>query len=236
MRQPSAIKFAIYRRIRNLLLWLNPKTRGHFEFYSNVVDDTALTDPDRAIGSFDKVHWNNVGKMQFEYLLQQKMEPCNKFLDIGCGNLRAGIHIINYLDQGNYFGTDISKNVLLSANENIAAYGLEGKLPHIYITQGANLNFLPKEYFDIIHAHSVFSHLDTPSFIALLKACHSLLKADGYFDLTFKEGRVGGYMKEDFYYTKQNVVDICSVSGYSVTFPEDWTYSQVKARLKKYVK
>ena len=36
-------------------------------------------------------------------------------LEIGCGNLRAGRLFIDYLDAGNYYGIDISPDILLAA-------------------------------------------------------------------------------------------------------------------------
>ena len=39
-------------------------------------------------------------------------------LEIGCGNLRAGHLFIGYLDAGNYYGIDISPDILLAAQDS----------------------------------------------------------------------------------------------------------------------
>ena len=38
-----------------------------------------------------------------------------RMLEIGCGNLRAGRLFIDHLDAGDYYGTDISPDILLAA-------------------------------------------------------------------------------------------------------------------------
>ncbi len=41
-------------------------------------------------------------------------------LEIGCGNLRAGRLFIEHLDAGDYYGIDISPDILLAAQRTLA--------------------------------------------------------------------------------------------------------------------
>lgn len=34
--------------------------------------------------------WDEIGKLQFEFMVKQGLKPHHKFLDIGCGSLRGG--------------------------------------------------------------------------------------------------------------------------------------------------
>jgi len=34
--------------------------------------------------------WEEMGKLQFDYLISQKLMPHHQFLDVGCGSLRGG--------------------------------------------------------------------------------------------------------------------------------------------------
>ncbi len=79
-------------------------------------------------------------------------------LEIGCGNLRAGRLFIDYLDAGNYYGIDISPDILLAAQATIEEFGLQPKLPHLTLVRDLKLEFLPSDQFTVVHAHSVFSH------------------------------------------------------------------------------
>jgi cyclopropane fatty-acyl-phospholipid synthase-like methyltransferase len=59
------------------------------------------------------------GQIQFELLKQVGCMPSSKVLEIGCGWLNAGTHIIAYLDKGNYVGIDPNewlRNVAMKQN------------------------------------------------------------------------------------------------------------------------
>ncbi len=64
-------------------------------------------------------------------------------LDIGCGNLRGGRLFIDYLDAGNYYGIDISPEILVAALDTIAEYRLQPKLPRLALVNDLTLGFLP---------------------------------------------------------------------------------------------
>ena len=69
--------------------------------------------------------------MQFDYLVRHGLRPEHRMLEIGCGNLRAGRLFIGYLDTGNYYGLDISPDILIAAQETLVSYDLREKLPHL---------------------------------------------------------------------------------------------------------
>src|SRR5207248_6045542 len=47
-----------------------------------------------------------LGRYVFEFLVESGCRPDHRVLDFGCGALRAGVHVIPYLNAGNYFGVD----------------------------------------------------------------------------------------------------------------------------------
>jgi hypothetical protein len=55
--------------------------------------------------------WDILGKLQLDFLVQNGLQPHHVLYDIACGSLRAGIHLIPYLNRGNYVG--IEKEELL---------------------------------------------------------------------------------------------------------------------------
>jgi hypothetical protein len=56
--------------------------------------------------------WDELGRLQLEFLVEAGLEPRHKLLDIGCGCLRGGIHYLDYLDEGNYFGLDVNSSLI----------------------------------------------------------------------------------------------------------------------------
>ncbi|MGJ8668070.1 MAG: SAM-dependent methyltransferase [Oceanococcus sp.] len=105
--------------------------------------------------------WESIGKLQFEFLLQQGLRPNQKVLDLGCGCFRAGVHLVQHLDIGHYFGVDISQELLDAGYEReLVPNGLDARLPkenlacsEDFEVDAFNVNF------DYVIAQSVFTHL-----------------------------------------------------------------------------
>lgn len=98
-------------------------------------------------------------KFQIEFLKTMGLSKSDRFLDIGCGTLRGGIPIIDYLDTGNYTGIDVRKIVLDEAKKELKEERLKNKSPRlIHFENIRDLNF--KKKFDYIFAFAVLGHLD----------------------------------------------------------------------------
>ena len=62
-------------------------------------------------------YWDEIGRLQFEYLVSQGLRPHHYLLDIACGALRAGIHFIPYLEPGHYLGIDKEADLIQAGTE-----------------------------------------------------------------------------------------------------------------------
>jgi SAM-dependent methyltransferase len=159
-------------------------------------------------------------------------------LEIGCGNLRAGWRLIDYLEPGHYHGLDISPEVLFSAQETLAEFSLQPKLPYLSIVRDLRFAFLPDERFDVVHAHSVFSHSPLPVIDECFAHVARVLKPDGFFDFTFDrtEGREYDVLREDFYYRTETLVSLAARHGLDARFMADWEelpHKQSKIRVRR---
>ena len=105
--------------------------------------------------------WDKIGQMQFDYLRAQGLQPGSTLLDIGCGCLRGGVHYAAYLDAGNYYGIDLSRDLLDSGYDiELAAAGLQHKVPRENLRDTDAFDIAPFGVrFDMAIAVSVFSHL-----------------------------------------------------------------------------
>ena len=56
--------------------------------------------------------WDQVGRLQLDFLRGRGLEPEARLLDVGCGCLRGGVHLVEYLSPGRYYGIDISPALL----------------------------------------------------------------------------------------------------------------------------
>ncbi|MFF4319096.1 class I SAM-dependent DNA methyltransferase [Streptomyces sp. NPDC001568] len=206
--------------------WLRFKHPDHVGYYRAVMASDTGRNPEAAVGSQSHDRWLALGKMQFDYLLEHGLTPRHRMLDIGCGNLRAGWRFIEHLDAGHYYGIDISPDILIAAKQTLTGRGLQAKLPHLTITQDLTLDFLPDHHFDVVHAHSVFSHSPLHIIDECLAHVGRVLAPGGRFDFTFDrtEGVEHQVLREDFYYRTRTLVDLAAKHGLRARFMEDWEH------------
>ena len=148
--------------------------------YYSYVDNNEL-DHRNYIG--DK--WDEIGKLQFDFLINEGLKPHHKLIDIGCGSLRGGIHFIKYLDRFNYFGTDLNGDLIKLGIENELNDDLKNKInnDNFIVSENFNFNF-EVDYFDYAIALSVFTHLRKNNILKCLENLNKKIDK-GVFYSTF---------------------------------------------------
>jgi ubiquinone/menaquinone biosynthesis C-methylase UbiE len=236
IQSPQLIIPKLERTVRNALIKIDH--RDHIGFYREVMARQTSLSPDLAVGSANRQHWLDIGKFQFDYLLQHGLQPSHKVLEIGCGNLRAGWRIISHVQPGNYIGVDISPHILLAAQKTVAEFRLQDKVPYLVFLADMRFEFLPDCYFDVIHAHSVFTHCSRDVIELCLANIGRIMKPQGFFDFTFfaSDKRADGaydITNEDFYYPTSEMLALVRSRGFEANQMDDWDYSQAKIRVTK---
>ena len=155
----------------------------YLRYYAAKTDRRAAIDPHEAVGGF----WDELGGLQFEFLLKQGLKPQNTLLDIGCGSLRAGRLIIRHLEPGHYTGLDMSEGILAAARRLVESEGLSEKAPLLLRSDGAlDFSFVSRR-FDYLLAQSVFTHLPPASIEQCLANLHKAMHEGSVFFFTFFE-------------------------------------------------
>ncbi|MEV0590369.1 class I SAM-dependent DNA methyltransferase [Nonomuraea cavernae] len=236
LRHPHKIVPHLRRLTRDT--WLRLRTRDHVAYYRAVMKSDAARSPEGAVGSHSHRRWLALGRMQFDYLREHGLKPEFRMLEIGCGNLRAGRLFIDYLDHGNYYGIDISPDILIAAQDTIVEHGLHDKLPHLTAVRDLRFAFLPDGHFDVVHAHSVFSHSPPEVIEECFAHVGRVMRAGGWFDFTFDRtvGKEHQVLREDFYYRTETLVAMADRHGLDAVFMDDWErlpHKQSKIRVTK---
>lgn len=237
VRNPSRAPSFLRRLGRDA--WLRARTPDHLAYYRAVMrSDITAKSADGAVGSRSHERWLRLGKLQFDYLVAHGLTPSDRMLEIGCGNLRAGWRFIRYLDTGNYYGIDISPDILFAAQDTLAHYGLQAKLPHLTPVRDLSFAFLPDEHFSVVHAHSVFSHSPVEVVDECLAHVGRILRPDGLFDFTFDrtDGHEHHVLRENFYYRTETLVGLARSHGLDARFMDDWErlpHNQSKIRVTR---
>lgn len=122
--------------------------------------------------------WQVKRDFQIAFLRGHGLQTQNYLADLGCGTLRGGIPIIEYLEPGHYNGFEVRADALAEAQNELEANGLEDKRP--VLTRCDDLGSLRLEQrFDVIWAFSVLVHLDDENLDRALSFAGRHLAPDG---------------------------------------------------------
>ncbi|HEX8122385.1 MAG TPA: class I SAM-dependent methyltransferase [Solirubrobacteraceae bacterium] len=131
--------------------------------------------------------WDELGELQQRFLVEQGLLPEHRFLDVGCGALRAGVHLIRYLEPGRYHGVEVDPDLLDAGGVELERHGLAGRSPRL-LRDGRFGFGAFGERFDYGIAHSVFTHLPVNDIlVCLLNVEKVLARPGGRFYATFFE-------------------------------------------------
>src|SRR6266545_606207 len=61
--------------------------------------------------------WDEIGRLQLDFLISRGLREHHRVLDIGCGSLRAGVKLVKHLRAGHYAGSDLNESLLTAGYE-----------------------------------------------------------------------------------------------------------------------
>jgi SAM-dependent methyltransferase len=128
--------------------------------------------------------WEQIGQLQFEFLVGEGLTPEHYLLDVGCGSLRGGVHFVKHLQPRHYFGIDQSAKLLAAGESELVRAGVTGKHPTLVARSDfavANLG----QSFDFALAQSLFTHLTFNSIARCVAEVGRVLQPGGRFFATF---------------------------------------------------
>jgi hypothetical protein len=124
--------------------------------------------------------WDMKRNFQISFLKEMGMKPEHNMMDMGCGVLRGGIPIIDYLNEGNYYGFEVRDYVLQEGIEELKEACLEHKNPHL-LSEDTISNLDIDTLFDFMWAFSVLIHMTDEIVVECLEFAASHLKDGGVF-------------------------------------------------------
>jgi cyclopropane fatty-acyl-phospholipid synthase-like methyltransferase len=138
--------------------------------------------------------WQMKRASQIDFLRATGLRPHHRLLDLGCGTLRGGIPLIEYLDEGHYVGVDVRATALAEARKELRDAGLESKHPRLVLCP--DLSRLALDHrFDRIWAFSVLIHMSDDVVDHALGFVSRHLAPGGafYANVLVGEGRTGAW-------------------------------------------
>lgn len=162
---------------------------------------------------------------QLDYLRAHGLKPGSTLLDLGCGPIAAGRHMISYLDVGCYVGADISKSGLEEAARRVQRFGLTDKRPEFVCMPSGSLDSLNGRTFEFVWANSVLTHLPPEAALSLLVQVRRLMKSDSVFFATFMRGDAFQRQNfENFAYSPGEIIRLGERAGFTTSIMDDWRH------------
>lgn len=131
--------------------------------------------------------WDEIGKLQFDFLVAQGLKPHHRLLDYGCGSGRGAVHFVEYLDKGHYLGLDIDNSMIGFAVDVECAHLMHKKPVFCSPYQAMCIDDYISQ-FDFAIAQSVFTHCNAANIGHIMGDMHILLHDDAIVYATFFEG------------------------------------------------
>lgn len=132
---------------------------------------------------------------QFSVLFKFGLRARHKFLDYGCGDLRVGRLLLQYLSKGNYYG--------IEPNEKRTVGGIKGnhlhelvtyKRPHFRYSGDCDMSAFEIN-FDYILAYAVFIHMSDQQIKSSLASAYKAMHGESIFLATYIEDLVNKNLK-----------------------------------------
>ena len=207
------------------------------EVYGKMVSIRAKYDsPENATG-MKKEEFYKYALEQKNFALNIGVKKNHKVLETGCGYLRLGEFLIEYLKKGNYYRCDIAKNIIKFSLEKEKKKNLQNKSPNIWQIKDLKFSNLKSNYFNYGFSFSVFTHIPINEIDEIIKAMAKLLKPGGCYYASFyiTDNEVTKRLFADisFHYTMDKIKKICNKYNLQtkvVPYPGNQTMIEIKKR------
>lgn len=159
--------------------------------------------------------WKMKRQFQIQFLTEMGLKPQHELFEIGCGTLRGGLPLIQYLENGHYFGMDVREEVLNEGRKELKETGLEGKNSTLLLCPDIS-ELTINQKFDYIWSYSVLFHMNDEILNDALAFVSRHLSDEGVFyaNVNMGEGKEGNwqgfpYVARTFEFYNQ----ACAVNG-----------------------
>lgn len=194
-------------------------------------------------------YWEEIGALARDYLIDHGLLPGMTFLDIGCGCLRVGVHLVEYLEAGHYFGIDLSDELLTVGYEReLGPLGLCHKLPRENLLCDDEFDFgrlVNASRFDMALALSLFTHLPMnhlrlclerlegkmpPGAKLILTLFHCPADRPWHLPMLHQPGGITSYPTRDVFHYRHSDLQRCAHGlPWHVGEPQQWGHPRAQA-------
>ena len=151
-------------------------------------------------------------KFQISFLRGIGLAPSDTLVDIGCGVLRGGIPIIEFLDESNYYGIDVREESIEIGKKELERAKLGNKRPQLIHCQSL-LSVTLSNKVDKAWAFSVLFHLSDARLNECMLFVRNNLKSTGKFYANVKLGPNRQETWQDFPVISRSIEDYRTIAN-----------------------
>ena len=171
--------------------------------------------------------WDEIGRLQLDFMIARGLRPEDVFLDVACGSLRGGVHFIKYLDPGNYLGIDKERTLVRrGASRELPRAVRKQKHPEFVISDAFEFErFSKRPQFSL--AQSLFTHLVPEQIERCLANLLGFVPAGHDFYATFYPGESAANPASSddfkrFAYSREELSALAQRTGWNSDYIGDW--------------
>jgi len=183
-------------------------------------------------------HWDEIGRLQLDYLISRGLRPDSTLLDVGCGALRGGVHFVRYLADANYYGIDINQSLLQAGLLELNEAGLNGKRVNLHRTDEFDASSFGVK-FDFGISISLVTHLCANQIIHCFLQMRRVMHDRSSFFVTFFETpaltvedayqlprgeTITHFLRDPFHYTRDLMECFARAAGLKMIYHGDWNH------------
>lgn len=138
--------------------------------------------------------WKMKRDFQIKFMKNIGLKPEHYLLEVGCGTLRGGIPLIEYLENSHYFGIEVREEALNEGKKELTDSKLEDKKPTLLLSPDISQQTI-NQSFDYIWAFSVLFHMDDKILNDTLAFVSKHLSTTGtfYANVNIGDGEIGNW-------------------------------------------
>jgi len=175
-------------------------------------------------------YWDQVGRLQFEFLQSRGLQSNHVLLDIACGSLRGGRFFIPYLDPGNYLAVEKEASLVDAGRKHeVPERVWAARNPEILITDAFEFEKLSRKP-NFALAQSLFTHLEGADIERCLGKLYPAAAPGCRFFATFFKCRLTrlylhrSHSFRNFRYTREQMRQFGEHQGWKAHYIGDWNH------------
>ena len=128
----------------------------------------------------DPIHFDSARSYVTDFIISEcNLTPNARFLDLGCGVLRVGLPIIDYLNVGNFYGYDLCPYRIDEAKKELQEFGDPSKRPILTSDWSEITGRFNNRKFDFVWSYQVLIHVPDDELFKIIDRIKQALADDG---------------------------------------------------------